>query len=164
MVESVYNRLMNFTNQSIILRNNNEEGITEKQAKDNVTTSLVSDLVTVMENNMYGVWLDNFKNYKQLDAKGLEESLHLKPGEGVKMQKQLDSFIKRAERIKSSYDFGVNNIADKKIDLTKIPKNTPEYDKAAIYNKALDQSLWNLVFFQESFTDNLERVNGLFEL
>ena len=160
-IEVLNNRAMNFATQAILAKNNNNANINTKDAKDNVTTSLVSDVVTALENNMYGVWLDNFKNYDQMDAKGFEEAFDLQEGQGEIAKQQLQTFLKRAERIKSGYEYGLKNIANKKVNLNQLKKGTPEYDKAAIFNKAIDTGLWNLVFFQESFTDALERVNEL---
>ena len=47
------------------------------------------------------------------------------------------------------------------LQLQNFKEGTPEYDKAAIYNKAIDRGIFNLVFLNESFDNNLERVNGI---
>lgn len=161
-LELLNNRMMNYASQAIIAKDNNRNNINTKEAKDNVTTSLVSDVQTVLDAGMYDVWLSNFKEYDQMDAQGFEEAAELEKGQGEEGKKQLKNFLKRAERIKKTYDYGKQNIANTKVNLQNLKKGTPEYDKAAIYNSAIDRSMWNLVFFQESFEDNLTRVNKLY--
>jgi len=161
-LELLNNRAMNYASQAIIAKDNNREGINTKEAKDNVTTSLVSDVQTVLDAGMYDVWLKNFKEYDQMDAQGFEEAAGLEKGQGEEGKRQLKNFLKRAERIKRTYDYGKQNVATKKVNLQNLKEGTPEYDKAAIYNSAIDRAMWNLVFFQESFEDNLTRVNKLY--
>jgi hypothetical protein len=161
--EQVFNdRVLNYSQQALIAKDNNRDDIDSKQLKDNVTTSLVTDVVTVLKAGTYNVWLDNFKQYNQLDAKGFEDAANLEPGQGTEAMKQHKQFIKRAERIKSRYEFGVSNIASQKVSTQNLKKGSPEYDKATIYNKALDVGMWNMVFFQESFDDSLEQLNDLY--
>lgn len=156
------NRSINYAQQSIISKSNNRTDIDTKQSKDNVTSSAVSDIVTVLQNNMYGVWLDHMQGYDKLSPNELEHALGLEKGEGPKAKDQLQTFLKRAERIKSRYEFSLGNVTSRKIDLTKLKEGTPEYDKAAIYNSAIDRAHWNLVFFQESFDDSLERLTKMY--
>jgi len=160
-IEVLNSRMVNYGNQAIITKANSKNGISTKEAKDNVTTSLVSDLITVMDNGFYNQWLTNFKSYDQLNPKQLEEAFGLEEGQGDKAKVRLTKFLKRAERIKSRDTFAKKMLADKKVDLTTLKKNTPQYEKAALYNLAVDRAKWNLVFFQESFDDALERINGI---
>lgn len=161
--EEVFNdRVLNYSQQALIAKDNNRDDIDSKQLKDNVTTSLVTDVVTVLKAGTYNVWLDNFKQYSQLDAKGFEDAANLEPGQGAEAMKQHKAFIKRAERIKSRYEYGMSNMASQKVSTQNLKKGTPEYDKATIYNKAIDVGMWNMVFFQESFDDTLEQLNDLY--
>ncbi|MHC4311711.1 MAG: hypothetical protein ACYSW3_04490 [Planctomycetota bacterium] len=160
-IEVLNSRMVNYGNQSIITKANSKNGISTKEAKDNVTTSLVSDLITVMDAGFYNQWLSNFKNYDQLNPKQMEEAFDLEEGQGDKAKVRLTKFLKRAERIKSRDTFAKKMLADKKVDLTNLRKGTPQYEKAALFNLAVDRAKWNLVFFQESFDDALERINGI---
>tara|TARA_R100000655_G_scaffold20076_5_gene41625 strand:- start:3484 stop:10719 length:7236 start_codon:yes stop_codon:yes gene_type:complete len=161
--EFLNHRLFNYGNQAIISKNSNSNETDTKQHKDNVTASLVSDVITTLNSGTFDVWTDNLKQLKQLDAKGLEDALDLEAGQGEKARIALDNFLKRAEKIAKNWKFGQENLGTQRVSLTGLKEGTPEYDQAAIQNKAIDAAIFNLTFLQESFNDNLERVNELYQ-
>ena len=96
-----------------------------------------------------------------MSDKDLEGTLSLKEGQGAKMREEMASYVSRAKKIQARYDEGQNNYGKKKINLTNLKEGSPEFEKAQIYNAAIDRSLYNLTFLGETFDLNLERINAM---
>ena len=160
-VEYLNERSRNYGDQSIIAKINGDDETNTKEKFDATHASFVSDVLTSLNAGTFKVFKDNFSKYGTLSDQDLEQTLELKEGEGAKMRKILNEHTKKAEIISKRWDYAQTNLASKKLQLQNFKEGTPEYDKAAIYNKAIDRGIFNLVFLNESFDNNLERVNGI---
>ena len=159
-VEFLNERMHNYGSQSIISRNDDQENST-KQKFDNVEASFLSNTLTTLQAGTHDILNNNFKKYLSLSDSELEETLDIKKGEGAKTRKMLTDYLKKSKNIQEQWNYAQNTFGTKKINLKDLKENTPEYDKAAIYNKALDKGIFNLIFLNESFQNNLERVNKI---
>ena len=159
-VEFLNERMHNYGSQSIISRNDDQEDST-KQKFDNVEASFLSNTLTTLQAGTHDILNNNFKKYLSLSDSELEETLDIKKGEGAKTRKMLTDYLKKSKNIQEQWNYAQNTFGTKKINLKNLKENTPEYDKAAIYNKALDKGIFNLIFLNESFQNNLERVNKI---
>jgi len=159
-VEFLNERMHNYGSQSIISRNDDQEDST-KQKFDNVEASFLSNTLTTLQAGTHNILNNNFKKYLSLSDTELEETLDIKKGEGAKTRKMLTDYLKKSKNIQEQWTYAQNTFGTKKINLKDLKENTPEYDKAAIYNKALDKGIFNLIFLNESFQNNLERVNKI---
>jgi len=159
-VEFLNERMHNYGSQSVISRNDDQEDST-KQKFDNVEASFLSNTLTTLQAGTHNILNNNFKKYLSLSDTELEETLDIKKGEGAKTRKMLTDYLKKSKNIQEQWTYAQNTFGTKKINLKDLKENTPEYDKAAIYNKALDKGIFNLIFLNESFQNNLERVNKI---
>jgi len=159
-VEFLNERMHNYGSQSIISRNDDQEDST-KQKFDNVEASFLSNTLTTLQAGTHNILNNNFKKYLSLSDTELEETLDIKKGEGAKTRTMLTDYLKKSKNIQEQWTYAQNTFGTKKINLKDLKENTPEYDKAAIYNKALDKGIFNLIFLNESFQNNLERVNKI---
>lgn len=154
-------RMVNYGTQAIISKRHNDDDTTTKQHKDAANTSFVSDVLTSLSAGTFNVWRDNFKKFDQLNEKELEQAWDLEPGEGTKAKQLIADYTKKAESLQSTFNYTRDNVATKKINLSNLKKDSPEYERAEVYNKAIDRSIFNLLFMKSSFENNLERLNKM---
>ena len=160
-VDLINDRLVNYGSQSIISKKLADDETDEKEMWDGVNASFLSDVLTTLKAGTFKVWLGNFEKYQQMSDKDLESTLSLKEGQGAKMREEMANYVSRAKKIQARYDEGQNNYGKKKINLTNLKEGSPEFEKAQIYNAAIDRSLYNLTFLGETFDLNLERINAM---
>ena len=160
-VDLINDRLVNYGSQSIISKKLADDETDEKEMWDGVNASFLSDVLTTLKAGTFKVWLGNFEKYQQMSDKDLESTLSLKEGQGAKMREEMASYVSRAKKIQARYDEGQNNYGKKKINLTNLKEGSPEFEKAQIYNAAIDRALYNLTFLGETFDLNLERINAM---
>ena len=160
-VDFLNERMHNYGSQSIIARNSADDDISTKQRFDNVEASFLSNTLTALQASTHGILNKNMSKYLSLSDVELEETLDLKEGEGAKTRTMLTDYLKKSKNMQEQYDYAQNTFGVKKINLKDLKERTPEYDKAAIYNKAIDRGIFNLVYLNESFTNNLERVDKI---
>ena len=160
-VEFLNERMHNYGSQSIIARNNADDDVSTKQRFDNVEASFLSNTLTALQAGTHRILNKNMSKYLSLSDVELEETLDIKEGEGAKTRTMLTDYLKKSKNMQEQYDYAQNTFGVKKINLKDLKERTPEYDKAAIYNKAIDRGIFNLVYLNESFTNNLERVDKI---
>jgi len=160
-VEFLNERMHNYGSQSIIARNNADDDVSTKQKFDNVEASFLSNTLTALQAGTHRILNKNMSKYLSLSDVELEETLDIKKGEGAKTRTMLTDYLKKSKNMQEQYDYAQNTFGVKKINLKDLKERTPEYDKAAIYNKAIDRGIFNLVYLNESFTNNLERVDKI---
>ena len=159
--EFLNERMRNYGEQSQIAKIIDNDDSDKKEKFDAANAGFMSDILTSLNSGTYNIFRENFNKYSQLTDTELEGTLELQPGEGVKMRKILATYMKKSEKTQERWDYAQKNLGTKKLNLKSFKENTPEYDKASIYNKAIDTGINNLVFLNESFDNNLERVNNI---
>lgn len=159
--EFLNERMRNYGEQSQIAKIIDNDDTDKKESFDAANASFMSDVITSLSAGTYKTFRENFNKYAQLTDKELENTLELKPGEGVKMRKILATYMEKSDKTQERWNYAQKNLATKKLNLKDFKENTPEFDKASIYNKAIDRGIFNLVFLNEAFDNNLERVNNI---
>lgn len=159
--EFLNERMRNYGEQSQIAKIIDNDDSDKKEKFDAANAGFMSDILTSLGAGTYKTFRENFNKYSQLTDQELEGTLDLQPGEGVKMRKVLATYMKKSDKTQERWDYAQKNLATKKLNLKSFKENTPEYDKASIYNKAIDRGIFNLVFLNDSFDTNLERVNKI---
>ena len=147
--------------QSTLARVINDDQTSQMEKRDAANASFLSDVLTSLNAGTFKVFTDNFEKYNQLNDKELEETLELQEGEGAKMRTMLKDYVEKARVMQKAWDYAQGTLGKKKLNLQNFKEGTPEYENAQIYNKAIDTSINNLVFLQETFKDNLQRINGI---
>jgi hypothetical protein len=159
--EFLNERMRNYGEQSQIAKIIDNDDSDKKEKFDAANAGFMSDILTSLGAGTYNTFRENFNKYSQLTDQELEGTLDLQPGEGVKMRKVLATYMKKSEKTQERWNYAQKNLGTKKLNLKSFKENTPEYDKASIYNKAIDRGIFNLVFLNDSFDTNLERVNKI---
>ena len=160
-VDFLNGRAVNYGAQSIIAKKQQSGQLNKREVIDSAHLSFVSDAVSSIQAGTYDAWLDNFKTFKNLTPEQIEEVWELEKGEGQKALNKLSEGVEKAEQLKKAHEYAVNNIAKKKVNLMNLKVGSNDYEKAVLYNKAIDASLFSYVYMTSKFQDNLERVNAL---
>lgn len=138
----------------------NDEGITTKEEIDAKHSALTTSLITVMQNGYLDMFMENFKGYKQMTPKEIEDAWGLQEGEGAKALAKIDEIVQKSKTLKARHDYAMKVHAPD-IKLSDYKKGTPEYEKARIKLRAHQIGVRNLVFLQDAFDNNLERINKI---
>ena len=156
-------RMVNYGIAAKLSKRHNDDETTTKEHKDAVHAGFTSDVLTTLNAGTFDIWKKNFSRFKQLNERELEEAFDLEAGEGTKAKKMLDDYLKKADKLQERHNYTVKTFGSKRINLSNLKEGTPEYDKATIYNKALDRSMQNMIFLQDSFDNNLERLSKMYK-
>jgi hypothetical protein len=160
-VEFFKQRYVNLGVQSKVNTVLADEDSTTKEKHDAVDTSFLSDVLTTLNAGTFKTWLYNFKKMGEMSDRDLEETYKLKEGDGAKLRENINEYVEKAKGLQARHNYAKDQLADKKFKLQNFQEGTPEYEKAAIYNQAIDTALYNLTFLSETFDLNLERSNKI---
>ncbi len=155
-------RFSNYSNQVLAGKTVDEDETTTKEAKDTEFAAFHSAVTTSLQNGTFDMFLENLKSYKEATPQDIEDAWGLEKGQGQKALRDLDKNIESAQMISKRF----NAARDKmkyQMNLSDFKKDSEEYKKAQIYNRAYQVALQNFVFFQDSFDNNLERQTKLFQ-
>ncbi len=154
-------RAWNYGAQGSIAKVLSDENLTKKEEVDTKHASLVHSLISVTQNGYLEMFMNNYKQgYSEMEPKELEEAFGLQEGQGAAALKKIAEISDKAKVIKARHDYAMKLHAPK-IRLTDYKKGTPEYQKAEIQLRAHQIGVRNLVFLQDAFDNNLERINKI---
>ncbi len=139
----------------------NPDDTTTKELKDDSAAAFSLNILTSITNGTFDMYMDHIKNYKNATPEEIEEAWHLEKGEGQKALEGLDKAISNANTIKNRFEFAQKNKRPVVLK-EKFKKDSIEYKKAELYEKAYYESLKSFVFLQSSFDDTLERLDSLY--
>lgn len=159
-VEFFNSKYFNYGTQSRIARIHDDEDADTKEVKDAKDAAFISGVYTMLETGTSKYFIDSLKDFKKLDPKHLEETLKLKEGEGAKAIEKIDKTIEKINRMEKTHKFWTEKMKSP-VNLGKFKKDTPEYEMAALYHKAWQRGQFNAIFLDESFKENLSRINGI---
>lgn len=162
-VEFFKQRYVNLGVQSKVNTVLADDESTVKEKHDAVDTSFLSDVLTTLNAGTFKTWLYNFKKIGEMSDRDLEQTYKLQEGDGAKLRENINEYVAKAKSLQTRYNYGKEQLADKKFKLQNFKEGTPEYEKAAIYNQAIDTALYNLTFLSETFDLNLERSNKIIQ-
>jgi hypothetical protein len=154
-------RFVNLGVQSKVNTTLADEEASKKEKHDAIETSFLSDVLTTLNAGTFKTWLYNFKKTTEMGDTDLEQTFNLKEGDGAKIRETILEYVDKAKGLQERFNYAQETLGDKKLKLQNFKEGTPEYEKAAIYNKAIDTGIFNLVFLTENFQTNLERSNKI---
>lgn len=131
-----------------------------KEEKDAKHALISTAWITALQTGQMQTFLDNFNGYKQMSPKELEDAWGLEPGQGQKAHAKIDEITKKGENLSARYTYAMK-MHPQKLKLSDYKKGTPEYEKADILIKAHQVGIRNLIYLQDSFDNNLERINKI---
>lgn len=133
----------------------------EKTARDIQDAAFQSHINYVLETNTMDHFIDEIKAFRQMTPEEFEESFGLEPGTGAERQSDIiEHVIKKAERMQKKHNQYKERFPNP-IKLDSFRKDSPEYKEAEIYHEAWETARNNAVFFNESFENTADRMQGI---
>jgi len=155
-------RIDNYANQALVSNVvDNPDEHTTKEIRDAEFTGFQSAVISSLQNGTFDMFLQHYKNYKQASPEDIEQAWNLAPGQGLKALERFDKSLKNAEQIRDRWNTAKNSMKYQ-ANLDDYEKDSEEYHLAEVYNKAYNQSLYNYVFLHNSFDNNLERLDKIY--
>jgi len=142
------------------INNNNE-----KEARDAKYTALHSHVSTALRNGKYDIFLDKWKDYKNMTASEIEDAFAqygVEKGQGQNVLNNIDNIINRAEKIRNTYE-NVANEFPNPYNFQRYEKDTPLYTANKNAYMAWEEAKQNLVFAKDSFDNYKDRIKSMAE-
>jgi|LakMenE18May11ns_1017448.scaffolds.fasta_scaffold9959403_2 hypothetical protein len=159
-IEFFNSAYFNYGTQSRVARIHDDEEADTKAVKDAKNAAFVSSVYHMLETGTSKQFIENFKDLQKLEPEQLEEAMKLKPGEGVAASQKIDKVIEKVKRMQKTHTFWTEKMKSP-VKLSNYKKDTPQYEMAAVFQKAWQKGQFNAIFLDESFKDNLERLNNI---
>jgi hypothetical protein len=142
-------------NDNMVKADLNGDGKTFIDAKDEKTFDHV---FTALNRGTFGMVVEGMKEMGKLNEQELAQAFNLP--EGTKAKDKVQEYIKRAEQIKSRYEYFQDNMPNP-FKPSKYKKGTPEHIQEFLSFKAYDDARKSAVASQYGFDRALERMNSL---
>jgi len=153
-------KYFDYGTQSRVARIHDDEEADTKEVKDAKDAAFISSIYSMLETGTVKYFVDNFKNLQQQSPTELEQALKLKPGEGEKALEKMSAVIDKVKRMEKTHAFWTEKMKSP-VNLSQYKKDTPQYEMAAIFQKAWQRGQFNAIFMDESFKENLVRINKI---
>lgn len=140
----------------------NSDEHTTKEIRDAEFATFNSAVLSTLQNGTFNMFLKHYEGYKQASPTDLEEAWGLAPGQGVKALERFDKSLENAKKISNRWDSAKDKMKFM-ANLDDYEKDTEQYKMAEVYNIAYNQALYNYVFLHESFDNNVEREQTLYD-
>ena len=140
----------------------NSDEHTTKEIRDAEFATFNSAVLSTLQNGTFNMFLKHYEGYKQASPTDLEEAWGLAPGQGVKALERFDKSLENAKKISNRWDIAKDKMKFM-ANLDDYEKDTEQYKMAEVYNIAYNQALTNYVFLHESFDNNVEREQTLYD-
>ena len=138
----------------------------EKVSRDAQDQAFITQMNTVLENDMMNLFVENLEAYKGLTAEEFEEAFPNVPqGEGAKYIAKLDETIARAKNLEKKYNANKERFPDpiSAKDLEGLDPSSKEYQNAMLLNEAWKVARYNSIFFSETFENVTKRMSSILD-
>ncbi len=157
-------RINNYAQQGLVSKVvDNPEEHTTKDIRDTEFAAFQSALYSSLERGTFDMFLKHYQKFEQASASDIEEAWNLEPGQGQKALERFGKSMQHAEKVAFRYNKAKDKMKEFRLDLNNYEKDTEAYRMAQVYNKSFNLALNTYTFLHESYDNNLERVNSLFE-
>jgi hypothetical protein len=155
-------RMSNYSTQMLIAKAvDNPDDLDTKIAKDLEFHGFQKSVITALKTGTFDMFVKNLREYKTLTPEELEEAWSLEPGQGEKALSSIDKALDTAKITDQRYKYAQDKFKDF-INIENFEKDSPEYQKAQIYNQAYSEAVGSFVFLQNTFDNNLGRLQKLY--
>ena len=155
-------RFFDYGNQSLASKAMNSKDANLKDQVDAKDSSFLSGVITSLNTGTFDMFIDKFNDIKQMKPQEVEDALNLQPGEGQKALDRIDKIIGKAEKVQKRFNY-ITEKHKNPINVNNYAPGTKEREDAELYYKAWEATKFNVIFLNESFDENLERMNELGE-
>ena len=155
-------RMSNYSTQMLIAKAvDNPDDLDTKTAKDLEFHGFQKSVITALKTGTFDMFVKNLREYKTLTPEELEEAWSLESGQGEKALLSIDKALDTAKITDQRYKYAQDKFKDF-INIENFEKDSPEYQKAQIYNQAYSEAVGSFVFLQNTFDNNLGRLKKLY--
>ena len=155
-------RMSNYSTQMLIAKAvDNPDDLDTKTAKDLEFHGFQKSVITALKTGTFDMFVKNLREYKTLTPEELEEAWSLESGQGEKALLSIDKALNTAKITDHRYKYAQDKFKDF-INIENFEKDSPEYQKAQIYNQAYSEAVGSFVFLQNTFDNNLGRLQKLY--
>jgi|694.fasta_scaffold00105_24 cell fate (sporulation/competence/biofilm development) regulator YlbF (YheA/YmcA/DUF963 family) len=136
----------------------------KKQANDAHLDAFMSQMETMIQTGTVDVFKDRLMDLTQLSPEEFEEAIPTVPkGEGAAYQNKIPDIIKKAKKIEERYKYYNEKFPNPVTYNEMPPKDSPEYEDAAILHNAWNKGIENAIYFNEAFEDTMNRKKSIME-
>jgi Holliday junction resolvase-like predicted endonuclease len=140
----------------------NKEDMNEKEIKDQANEAFISQVYTALDTNTMSYFTDHLDSMKNLSAEEFEEAFGFEKGTGAEYQGRIDGILSKAADIEKSYK-EINERFPSPVDMSKISKDNPDYEAAAILDSAWSMAKRQAIFSNETFKDVTSRMDSIYK-
>lgn len=132
-----------------------------KAKQDAIEEATVKQISQMIELNATDIWLDHLKNIKGLTTEEYAEYAGISVEQAEGHTQKIDQIISRTNDIVKNYD-EVKEMYPNPVDLSVYKKGSVEYQKAALFSKAWDEAVKNVIFYNDSYKTTLSRMQKVY--
>lgn len=132
-----------------------------KAKQDAIEESTVKQISQMIELNSTDIWLDHLENIKGLTTEEYAEYAGISVEQAEGHTQKIDQIISRTNDIVKNYD-EVKGMYPNPVDLSAYKKGSVEYQKAALFSKAWDEAVKNVIFYNDSYKTTLSRMQKVY--
>jgi hypothetical protein len=132
-----------------------------KAKQDAIEEATVKQISQMIELNATDIWLDHLKNIKGLTTEEYAEYAGISMEQAEGHSQKIDQIISRTNDIVKNYD-EVKEMYPNPVDLSAYKKGSVEYQKAALFSKAWDEAVKNVIFYNDSYKTTLSRMQKVY--
>lgn len=140
----------------------NSENMSQMEQMDARDEALVSSVYAALDSGTLDLFLDQLESFKEYTTEEFEESFGYEKGEGAKHQAKIDGIISRVRSIEGKYK-QINERFANPVDLSKIEKTDPNYEKASLLYNAWEFAKREAIFSHQSFEDVNRRMADIYD-
>lgn len=157
---NMYNsRLYNLGTQSTLA--DEIENPDEKARRDAQEEAVIKQVSQVIEADATDIWLEHLENLKNLTTEEYAEYQKITVEQAEGHTEKIDRIINKTKDIVKNYD-EVKEMYPNPINLGDYKKGSVEYQKAALFSKAWDKAVENVVFYNETYKNTLDRMEKVY--
>ena len=123
-----------------------------------------SHLNTLMRHDMTDQFIDHLNEMKTMDAQQFGEAFKSVGNKTTKLQRDkiIDRKIQKVEEFKENHEWVKKNIINP-IQLSKLDRNSPNYEAAKQYHDYFERAKEEIVFAKSEIIDNIERKDSILQ-
>lgn len=151
--------IINFANGAEAVKGQtiSEEEGKQKNWQDFEDQNVISNALTALDNNSYGLFQDKLNNIKSMTPEAITEAYGLN---GQEVLSKIDSILTRADKVKENYDKW-NERYKNPFNPSQFEKGNTGYTKEAIGFATWENAKKLAIFNESAFQRNAERIQSI---
>lgn len=133
-----------------------------KAKQDAIEEATVKQISQMIEMNATDIWLDHLENIKKLTQDEYAEYTGISVEQADGHTQKIDQIITKTKDIVKNYE-EVKEMYPNPVDLSAYKKGSIAYQKAALFSKAWDEAVKNVIFYNDSYKTTLSRMGKVYD-